>query len=131
MGSNEQTETVGRREAQDELIITALATGMRYEQAGEVAGCSGRTVARRMEDADFSRRVSKRRGERVVAAAGQLTSLSDEAIEAIRGCLEDEDPRVRLSAAKTLLDLAVKFRNSHDLEVEIDEIRQHLGMGGE
>lgn len=129
MGSKEQTETVSRRAAQDELITTALASGASYEKAGEVAGCSGRTVARRMDNAEFARQVSKRRGERVVAAAGQLTSLSDEAIEAIRGCLADEDPRVRLAAAKTLLDLAVKFRNSHDLEVEIDEIRQHLGLG--
>jgi hypothetical protein len=75
MGSK-MTETESRREAQDELIITALATGVSYEKAGEVARCSGRTVARRMEDAGFSRRVSKRRGERVVEAAGQLTSLS-------------------------------------------------------
>lgn len=129
MGSKEQTETVSRRAAQDELITTALASGASYEKAGEVAGCSGRTVARRMDNAEFARQVSRRRGERVVAAAGQLTSLSDEAIEAIRGCLVDEDPRVRLAAAKALLDLAVKFRNSHDLEVEIDEIRQHLGLG--
>lgn len=92
MGSK-MTETESRREAKDELIITALATGVSYEKAGEVAGCSGRTVARRMEDAGFSRRVSKRRGGRVVEAAGQLTSLSDEAIGAIRDCLEDEDPR--------------------------------------
>lgn len=129
MASKEHDDSVSRRAARDEVIIAALASGMSYEQAGEVAGCSGRTVSRRMDEAGFARRVSKRRGERVVAAAGQLTSLSDEAIDAIRGCLEDEDPRVKLAAAKTLLDLAVKFRNSHDLEVEIDEIRQHLGMG--
>ena len=129
MSSIGQADTMSRREARDELLITALATGMTYEKAGQAADCSSRTVARRMDDPEFARRVSKRRGERVVAAAGQLTSLSDSAIEAIRGCLGDEDPRVRLAAAKTLLDLAVKFRNSHDLEVEIDEIRQHLGMG--
>jgi hypothetical protein len=33
MGSK-MTETESRREAQDELIITALATGVSYEKAG-------------------------------------------------------------------------------------------------
>jgi hypothetical protein len=121
-------ETLSRRDAQDEILIDALARGLSYEAAGELAGCSGRTVARRMAVAEFARRVSDRRGERVMATTGQLTSLSSEAVETIRGCLESESDQVRLSAAKTLLDLAVRFRNAHDLEVELAEIRQHIGM---
>ncbi len=122
-------EALSRREAQDELIVAALALGLSYQRVGEEAGCSARTVARRMDDPEFSRRVSKRRGEVVVEVAGRLTSLSGDAVGAIRGCLDDEDPRVRLAAAKTLLELAVKFRHAHDLAVGIAEIREHLGMG--
>lgn len=125
----EVEEPMSGREAQDEILVDALATGVSYEAAAELAGCSGRTVARRMADPEFARRVSKRRGERVVATAGQLTSLSSEAVETIRGCLDDESPRVRLAAAKALLDLGAKYRNTHDLEVEIAEIREHVGLG--
>lgn len=128
MTEETQEGTMSRREAQDEILVDALTRGLSYEAAGELAGCSGRTVARRMENAGFARWVSNRRGERVVATAGQLTLLSSEAVETIRGCLEAESHQVRLSAAKTLLDLAVKFRTAHDLEVEIAEIRQHLGL---
>ena len=126
--NREEQVTLSRREAQDEILVDALANGLSYEAAGELAGCSGRTVARRMTDAGFARRVSDRRGERVMATAGQLTSLSSEAVETIRGCLDAESPQVRLAAAKALLGLAVKFRDSHDLAAEMAEIRQHIGM---
>lgn len=128
MDSNNHDEGTSRREAQDEIIVSALAAGLTYEQAGDLAACSGRTVARRMENAEFARQVSDRRGERVVSTAGQLTALSAEAVEVIKGCMQDDSARTRLAAAKTLLELAVKFRNSHDLELEIAEIRQRLGM---
>ena len=129
MGSMSHDEATSRRAAQDEILIAGLASGLSYEEAGKAAGCVGRTVARRMEDAEFARRVASRRGEHVLAVAGQLTALSAEAVEVIRGCMQDGSARTRLAAAKTLLELAVKFRNSHDLEVEIAEIRQHLGLG--
>jgi len=79
----ENSEGTSRREAQDELIVEALAAGRSYGEAGELAGCSGRTVARRMGDAEFARRVADRRGERVVSVAGQLTSLGSEAVAAL------------------------------------------------
>lgn len=69
---------------------------------GEAAGCSGRTVARRMENAGFARRVANRRGERVVSTAGQLTSLSTEAVDVIRACMQGDSERTRLAAARTL-----------------------------
>ncbi|MEX2250616.1 MAG: hypothetical protein WD895_00930 [Acidimicrobiia bacterium] len=121
-------EGSSRREAQDEILVEWLAAGRSYVEAGDLAGCSGRTVARRMEDAGFARRVADRRGERVVSVAGQLTSLGSEAVDVIRASMHGDSESIRLSAAKTLLDMAVRFRSAHDLELEIAEIRRHLEL---
>lgn len=111
MDQEPHDEGTSRRTAQDEMIVAALAAGFTYEQAGQRANLSGRTVARRMSDPSFARQVADRRGEHIVATAGQLTALSSEAVEAIRSCLEDPSARTRLVAAKLVLDLSLRFRN--------------------
>lgn len=121
-------EVASRRDAQDDLVIAGLAGGLSYDQAGSLAHVSGRTVARRMQDPVFARRVADRRGEQVVALAGVVTSLSSEAVAAIRSCLEDDSPRVRMAAGKLILDLVIRFRHGYDLEASIAEIRGHLGL---
>jgi hypothetical protein len=62
------------REAQDEIIVEALASGMGYPDAGKLGGVTGRTISRRMEDPEFRARVSRRRGERVAQVTGALTA---------------------------------------------------------
>jgi hypothetical protein len=124
------TEAEERRSAQDELIIAALAAGSTYERAGEISATSTRTVARRMSDPGFARRVTARRAEQVQMITGQLTPLGPEAIAAIRSCLTDEKSSVRISAAKVALELGLRFRHQNDLELQVAEIRSHLGMDG-
>lgn len=122
-------ESADRRQAKDELLIAALAAGSSYEEAGAVAGVSARTVSRRMSDVGFARRVADRRGEQVVAIAGRISSLTSEAVDAVRECLSDPSARTRLAAARLLLDWAWKFRRGEDLALAVAEIRQHLGLG--
>ena len=127
MSQNQELEN--RRESQDERLIEALAAGRSYPEAGALAGVSGRTVARRMTEVSFARRVADRRGEQVVAIAGRITSLASEAVDAVRDCLDDPSARVRLAAARLLLDWALKVRQGEDLALAVAEIRQHLGLG--
>ena len=128
MSTTSHDERADRRESQDELIIAALAAGMTYERAGALGGVSGRTVARRMADPVFARLVADRRGEVVVSMTGELTSMAAEAVDAVRSCLHQEDPRHRLSAAKLVLDLVLKLRDSRDLEIQLMEIRRKLDL---
>lgn len=129
MVTEERSELSDRRGAQDEVLIAALAAGRSYAEAGGLAGVSGRTVARRMADVGFARLVADRRGEQVVAIAGRISSLSSEAVDAIRDCLSDTSASTRLAAAKLLLEWSLKFRRGEDLTLAVVEIRQHLGMG--
>lgn len=121
-------ESVSRRAGQDELIVAALAAGHSYAEAGQLAGCSARTIARRMSNPGFARLVADRRGEVVVSVTGRLTSLAAEAVEAIRSGLADESVRTRIAAGRLILDLTHKYRHGSDLEIDVAEIRAHLGM---
>ncbi len=128
--TDDMTEAQERRLAQDEVIIGALSAGSNYSNAGELAGTSSRTVARRMADPVFARRVTERRAEQVQVITGQLTGLGPEAIGAIRSCLTDEKASVRVSAGKIALELGLRFRHQNDLELQVAEIRAHLGLDG-
>jgi hypothetical protein len=127
-GSRPVTEATSRREGQDELIIAGLAAGRSYDEVGALVRVSGRTIARRMANPDFARRVAQRRGEQVHAMSGQLTLLAQKAVTALAGCLEDEDGKTRLAAAKVVMDYTLRFRHQHDLELSVAEIRSHLGL---
>ena len=129
MVTRESNELSDRREAQDEILVAALAGGRSYAEAGELAGISGRTVARRMADVGFARLVADRRGEQVTAIAGRISSLSGEAVDAIHECLSDPSAGTRLAAARLLLEWSLKFRRGEDLTLAVAEIRQHLGLG--
>lgn len=122
--SNTTSEAKKRRAAQDEMLIVALAAGRSYEDAGAAASVSGRTVARRMGESAFASEVSDRRGEHVQRVTGQLTQLAEEAVAAIAACLQDQDAKIRLTAGKLILELAVRFRHQTDLERAVTEVRE-------
>jgi len=115
------------RAAQDELIIECLAAGMSYPQTGEIAGCTARTISRRMSDRDFARRVSRRRGERLQAITGQLTALADDAVAGLRELVasaqRDAD---RLRAIQLVLTFTGRFRTDTDLEDRLNDLERQL-----
>ena len=106
-GRQEQTEAQSRRAVKDEIIVAALAAGRSYREAGDKAGVDKRTVARRMAQPDYAERVRHRRSEFVAATDGRLAREGPNAADTIAACLDDPDPRVRLSAARLLLRLGI------------------------
>ena len=84
------SEAEARRSAQDEILLEALASGRTYTEAGELAGVSDRTVARRIAEPAFARLVRDRRDEQVQTVAGQLSTMANTAVMAIASCLDDE-----------------------------------------
>ena len=117
---------LSRREANDEILIAALAAGRNYADAAELAGVDRRTVCRRMQLPEFARRVSEGRREHAVMVSGHLASSSPRAVETIVACLDDDDSRVRLAAAKLLVEMDLRARSINDIERELTEIRQLL-----
>lgn len=123
---SEPSEAESRRDAQDDLIVESLAAGMSYAEVADLANCSARTVARRMADPGFARRVSERRGERVSAITGQLTDVGLEAVGVIQNCLHERSYVARLRAANMALTLLMRFRHETELERRVAELELQL-----
>ena len=122
-------EDQNRRDAQDEILVEALASGCAYVKAADLAGVTSRTVVRRMATVAFTRRVSERRAERVAEVTGQLVSASTDAVRVLHEhCLGAERPADQLRAASLLLTLGLKFRHEHDLEARLQEVEARLGL---
>lgn len=109
----------GDRRNADAALITALAGGATQQAAAEAAGVSERTVRRRLASPDFASRVAEARTELVRRAVAMLAEASGAAVETLRALLQDAPPAVRLGAARAVLELGVKLRESEELEARI------------
>lgn len=123
-------EAPSAREAQDEILVEALALGMAYPDAGKLGGVTGRTVSRRMEDPEFRARVSRRRGERVAQVTGALTAMSAEALQVLRDCMAEERPADRLRAAQLVLVMMSRLRHETEIEDRLAAVERLLQEGG-
>ncbi len=118
--------TVDGNDAQDELIVAALASGATYAEAAELAHISARTVRRRMADEEFARRVSAARAERVAAVTGRLTEVAFEAVETLRQGLTAARSVDQIRAAHEILVLGLRYRSDHELEGRLSAVEQQL-----
>lgn len=119
-------DTPDRREAQDQVIAEALAAGMTFEAAGELAGCSARTVSRRMSEEAFRQQVSRLRGERVARLSGTLAGLAEKAVSLLDQCMDEQDPAVVLRAIQLTLTATSRFHRDVEVEALAREALQRL-----
>ncbi len=115
------------RRAVDDALVTALAAGRTYEDAATAAGCSARTVDRRMLDPGFRRRVQDLRAATFTRTAALLVDAAVEAVTELRRlmCIADSDP-ARVSAARALVTLAPVWRDAVDIESRLAELAERV-----
>jgi len=118
----------GRKNA-DEALAVALAAGQTLCAAADACGISERTAARRWADGAFRRHVSELRGELVQRSLGRLADGMSEAADVLRKLLAAESESVRLGAARSLLELGVKLRESVELEQRLCALEGQMGPG--
>jgi hypothetical protein len=116
----------GRRKG-DAALVLALAGGQTVRDAARAAGVGERTASRRWADSEFRRRVTGLRAEMVARAAGQLADGMAEAVTTLRRLLTAEAESVRLAAARSILEIGTRLRESVELEVRIQELEERLG----
>jgi hypothetical protein len=114
------------RRGADEALAFALATGATVRDAATTVGLSERTAHRRLDDPVFHQRVSELRAALIDAAAGKVASAMTAATHTLQALLTAESETVRLSAAKALIELGVKLRDSTDHEQRLKAL-EHLG----
>ena len=116
------------RQKGDSPLVAALAGGATVRDAARQAGVSERTVYRRLDDPEFSRGVTEARAELVTRAVAMLAEAGTEAVRTLRALLADgTPPAVRLGAARAVLELGTKLRESEELEQRLATLEGQLG----
>jgi hypothetical protein len=116
----------GKEARADALLLTALAAGATVRDAARRAGVSERTAHRRLADPAFRQRVTEARAGMVERALGQLADGSSEAVGTLRKLLKAKADPVKLSAARTILEMGNKLRESVELTQGIAALEQRL-----
>ena len=76
----------------DEVLIEAFGRGATQAEASKIAGCTVRTVARRLDDPQFVRRVDDFGDALLEAGATKLGDLIGLATSTLRKLLADDVP---------------------------------------
>jgi len=113
-----------RKKAEDALL-TVLACGATVANAARQCGVSERTVYRRLADPEFKRRLQDARAD---IMRRTLDLLSAGALESAKTLLTLQKDLVaapvRLGAARTVLELGLKFREQADLEQRLQALEE-------
>jgi hypothetical protein len=118
----------GRRNA-DQVLILALACGATVEAAAHQAGVSPATVYRRLQDPEFRKRLQQLRADMVQRTAGALTAAGAESVRTLLALQkETAPPAVRLGAARAVLELGTKMRETAELAERIAALEAQLGV---
>jgi hypothetical protein len=112
----------GGRKKADEALAVALAAGQTQRAAADSAKVSERTAARRWADSDFRRRVAELQHEMIGRCLGRMADGMAEAADVLRSLLTAESESVRLGAARAMLELGVRVRDTVELERRVREL---------
>src|SRR6516165_5042303 len=116
--------------AAEQVLLTALAFGATVENAARKAGIGERTAYRRLADPDFRARLSQARQEAVVRTAGMLTGAAVGSVKTMVDLQQDASvpAAVRRGAARDVLEMAVKYRESAEMEQRVAAIEDRLSQ---
>ena len=115
------------RQNQDHTIVEALARGEGQTATATLVGCSVSTVRRRLDDPEFRNRIERFRGEMLDSAAGKLGAIVEQAVTTLNGLMSKSmPPVVRLGAARSVCDFALRIRESVIWERRLTALEERL-----
>jgi hypothetical protein len=116
----------GKRGA-DPKVLLALACGATAEAAARQTGVSESTIRRRLKDPDFVQMLHKQRAEMHLRIADQLTAASTEGVRTMIQLMQPTNSgTVRLGAARLVVELSSKVRETADLALRLTELEQRM-----
>ena len=116
------------KRAAEQTLLTALAFGATVENAARKAGIGERTAYRRLADPAFQARLEQARLDAVLRTAGMLTGASLGAVKSLVDLQQDASvpAGVRRAAARDVLELSVKYRESAQMEQRVAALEGRL-----
>ena len=108
-------------------MLLSLACGATVESAAAKAGVTPRTVHRRLNDPAFQKRLREVKDEMLKRTASMLTALNGEAIKTLASLQErGTPPNVRLGAARAVIELSARLRESAELHERMTALEQQV-----
>ena len=117
------------RKNADAALLAALAGGATVREAARTARVSERTLYGRRGDDSFRRQLAAARAEMIDRAIGTLARASSAAATTLARLLEADSESVRLGAARTVLELAVKLHESEEIEERLRCLEEQRDLG--
>jgi hypothetical protein len=110
----------------DQALLLALACGATVENAARKAGISERTAYRRLDNAAFVQQLQQLRADMVQRTAGMLTGAGLGAVKTLVDLQQDGtvSATVRRRAARDVLELAIRYRETADLEERVATLEE-------
>jgi hypothetical protein len=112
----------------DQALLQALACGATVENAARKAGISERTAYRRLDNPAFVQQLHQLRADMVQRTAGMLSGAGLGAVKTLVDLQQDVvvPAAVRRGAARDVLELAIKYRETADLEQRVAALEEGL-----
>lgn len=111
-----------------ELAIVGLLTSNDLHGAAEVAGVSVNTLLRWLQQDDFKSQYKQAKQETLQQAISNLQKAAGEAVQVLRDVANDKEvaPGARVSAAKVILDGALKGSEQENIIERIEELEKSI-----
>ena len=115
------------RSREQEQFIAALLNCPTVEAAAEAVGIGNVTATQWREDSAFAEQYREATREAMREAAALLQGAAREAVGTLRAVQsEGESEAARVSAARTILEMAVKAADLEDVQQRLDSLEQTL-----
>lgn len=126
----EKTSNYDRKK---ELALGALLTESTLEAAAKIAGISEVTLWRWLKDQEFAEAYRELKREAVGQAITRLQQISCQAVETLKTIMLDKESpaSVRVSAAKSILEMAVKAIEIEDIARRVETLEKIAQEKGE
>ena len=111
-------------EKNEMAFAVELARGSSVATAAKVVGISETTGYRWARKPEVGKAVAEIRSTVLQEASHRMMNLAGKAVETLEQLLESRCEKVRLSAARTVIDGTVKMRHLAEVEQELVEIRR-------
>jgi len=115
-----------KQPARDAVLIAALATGATWAQAGTAAGCSARTVGRRLADPTMRAALGAERQRLAEQVADALTGAVTATVTRLAAITEQGADRDAVGAARVLLAEARAWRETAWVTQRLDAVEDEL-----
>jgi hypothetical protein len=132
-GHGEERSFLQRAGWEQEQFIAALLSCPTVEAAAEMARIGNVTASQWRKDPTFAERYREATREAMREAAALLQGAAREAVGTLRAIQsKGESEAARVSAARTILEMAVKAADLEDVQQRLDSLEKlaHNGLAG-